>query len=171
MSFRSLPQSRSTEAPPRRILGVAYQGLKTARARQREQRYNAPFVLRRLNASSASPLEMRLRRECRGLFQLPARLVATHVGDRIFEVRCMLDDGGSCRFSYGLSRRSGRGLSPAPERGRKLAAFLLEELEKRLGQSLLQGTVWSPSSPTSTQNWSRPPKEKRRTTAGRRDCF
>lgn len=151
MSIRSSPRPCSTEVPSSRILEVVHRSLETALTRQCAQRYDAHVVLRRLSEPSDNPSEMPLRLDCQGLSQLSARIVATHVGDHIYDVRCVLNDKASRRFSYGLSRKSGRGLSPAPELGRKLASFLLDELEKRLGRHLLQRSVCfpNPSSPPS----------------------
>lgn len=149
MSIRSAAsQPSSSSAPPRRIMEVLYRSLVTALVKQCAQRHDANVSVRRLKDTSDDPSEMHLRLDCRGLLQMPVRLVAMSTSANIYEVRCTLEDGSSRQFSYGLSGRSGTNLSPAPQLGRKLATFLLDELEKRLGRLLLQSPMRPPTQAT-----------------------
>ena len=136
---------RSTSnAAPDRVIGVLYQSLEAALVKQCARRYDAGVVLRRERVSPDGA-KMRLRLRCRGLTQMPVRVIVTHVGGTVYDVLCAVEDGGSRRFSYSQPGEGGTKLSYAPALGEKVATFLLSELEKRLGRMLLKGPARPPN--------------------------
>ncbi|MFB6272174.1 MAG: hypothetical protein ABEL51_04680 [Salinibacter sp.] len=86
---------------------------------------------------------MYLRLEVRGLLRMIVRFRITQAGNDLHTLHCEIEDGPTRQYSYDLGGRAGANLSYAPELGRAVATFLLEEVEKRLGRRLLQ----SPASP------------------------
>lgn len=128
---------------PNRITDVLYRSLESALVKQCARRYDAGVRLQRERVSSDGT-KMRIRIHCRGLAQMPVRVVVTHVGGNVYDVLCAVEDGGSRRFSYSRPGEGGTELSYAPALGEKVATFLLGELEKRLGRMLLKGPVGPP---------------------------
>lgn len=141
MSTRS---SSSVSAPPR-IADVLYRSLESAPAlvSLAHARHDAEIALHRLNVPDDGAL--RLRIECRGLIQMPVRFAITRAGTPDYEVRCSVEDGPTRRFTYRLAGRGGTTLSRSPCLGRELATFLLGELERQIGQQLLQSASGPPS--------------------------
>jgi len=92
----------------------------------------------------------RCRSSAGGFPPLPVRVMVTHVGGPTYNVLCAVEKGGTCRFSYSRLTDGATAVSYAPVLGEKGAAFLLGELEKRLGRMLLRGAVRSPRSMAST---------------------
>ena len=128
---------------PARLLDVLYRSLAAALTKQCTRRYDAGVRLQRERVS-ADGTRMCLRVHCRGLTPMPVRVVVTHVGGTVYDVLCAVEDGGSRRFSYSRPGTGGTRLSYAPALGEEVAAFLLGELEKRLGRMLLKGPARPP---------------------------
>jgi hypothetical protein len=74
---------------------------------------------------------------------LSARLDVTPLGDGTYEVVCTVEEGASRRFSFSQAEEKGVTLSHAPELGRMLAQFFLNELRKQLGDQLLRASTGS----------------------------
>ena len=138
MSTRS-----SSKPPPSRLTHsqlseALYRTLKVALDRQCATRYNVGIELRCLETSSEGEVEVKLCVECNGLTQMPVRLSGIHVGGNVYEIVCCVEGGASHRFSYSLPVPTGAQLSCMSHVSEEVAAFLREELERRLGRLLLQ---------------------------------
>lgn len=133
----------TSSAAPHSVLTVVYRSLETALTRQFARRYDAGLLLRLVDRSEDGR-KMDLRVNCRGLIDMSVDFVVTHVGGNVYDVLCTVENEASRRFSYSLPRRTETALSNAPYLGREIAAFLLDQLEKRLGRLLLQRPTGPP---------------------------
>lgn len=131
--------SQSSSIPPsvRRIPDVIYRSLETALTLQGRRRHDADLALERVDPASAdSP--MRIRFGDQAPLQMTAQIRVSPVGENVYDVHCAVEEGPSRRFTYSLPERAGTALSRAPCLGRKLGAFLLDELERQIGRRHLR---------------------------------
>ena len=103
-----------------RIAEVLYRSLESALVRRGARDDDAGLVLRR-DPGRGKGANLQMQLHCRGLYHVPVRVAVTYVGGTIFD--------GATALSY------------APVLGEKVAAFLLGEVEKRLGQMLIKGRL------------------------------
>ena len=138
------PDRPASNSASDRLMGVLYRSLESALTKQCARRYDAGLRLR-CGRVSSDGTKMRIHLHCRGLAQMPVRVVVSHVGGNVYDVLCAVEDGSARRFSYSRPGEGGTSLSYAPALGEKVATFLLGELEKRLGRMLLKGPTRPPS--------------------------
>ena len=143
MPFSDSPSSAE------RIAEVLYRSLEAALIRRCARDYDAEIVLlREGGGEDGTKLQMQVR--CRGLTRMPVRVVVTHVGGTIYDVLSAVEKGGTRRFSYSRPPDGATAVLNAPALGEKVAAFLLGELERRLGRMLLKGPTRPPRPASST---------------------
>jgi hypothetical protein len=124
----------TTPAPPPQIADVLATNLEIVFEGLCEHRYGGPISLERV-APHSTTARFRLYRA--GLPELRADFEIRHVGGNVYDVRGTIDDGPSQTFTYSLPE-------PPPDRPRAprlahdVAAFLLDALERRVGNDLLR---------------------------------
>lgn len=125
-----------------RVVDVLYRSLETALIRQCAQRYGVGVALRPARVSEDGTT-MQLQILCRGRVRETVQLEVNHVGGNVYDVICAVEGGDSRQFVYCISANDGDALPQAPTLGRRVATFVLEELEKQLGRKLLRRQVHS----------------------------
>lgn len=129
--------------PTRKIAVSLYRRLEAEITKQCGRSYSLGVVFRcvelrscfgmRKNGASAQASLMRLRIECTDYVQMLIRLRVSKVRNRLFNILCSLEDGEREWASrHLLPSRSGRPWGPILDPG--LVAFLVEEMEDRLGR-------------------------------------
>ncbi len=137
MSTSPVSQPSNASAPFRRVSDVIYRSLETALTLQCRRRHGVDTTLERIEQAS-SDQSMRLRLGCQDQFRMKAQITVRHDGGNVYDIRCRVEEGPSCRHTYSLPRRAGTTLSRAPYLGRKLGEFLLDALERQIGQHYLR---------------------------------
>ena len=137
--------SSASHSESDRIAEVLYRSLEAALVRRCARDYDAGIVLRRQHGNGEAT-KLKVQVYCRGLAQMPVRVVVTHVGGTVYDLLCAVEGGGTRRFSYSRPPDGATAVSVAPALGEKVAAFLLGELERRLGRMLLKGPARPPRS-------------------------
>jgi hypothetical protein len=137
MSTASLLSSPNASVSVRRILAVVCRSVESALAVLCRRRYDAEVTVKRLDRT-ATDQPIRLRLECADQIEMDTQIRVSHVGGNVYDVRCTVPDGSSRRCTYSVPG-SGTTLSPAPELGRTLGTFLLDELERQIGSRHLRG--------------------------------
>lgn len=135
---RTRPPTRVRPFPSSEILDLIYRGLETALREQCARRYDIPLSLHRLDSSEEEPASSGLRLERRGLIHLVARLTVSYVGGNVYDVRCSIEDGPTCRHSYSLPGNETQRSTQAPQLSATLIRFLLDELERQVGRQRLR---------------------------------
>lgn len=130
-------------------IDVIYRSLEVALGAECARRYDASISLRRTVRPTADAESVSFRVRCRGLLDLPGRLVVAPGDDGTYVVQCSVGDTVSDRFSFSQPEGSGVKLSHAPSLGRILAQFLLDEVTKTVGTRLLNGPAGPPTLPAS----------------------
>lgn len=133
---RPVPSSRVLR--PSEIVNVVYRSLDTALAEVCAHRYEVPLILRRANDDAEATPSLRVQIERRGIAQLPANIRVSHVGGNIYDVRCAVENGPTEQYSYSLPGHANPRQAQAPQLGKNLAGFLLDELERRVGRQRLR---------------------------------
>ena len=127
----------SSTASCRHVPDVVFRSLKSALALQCRRRHDVEVTITRLDQATDDP-SIRLRVGCDDQIQLTAQISVSPVGGNVYDIDCTVEEGPSCQFTYSLPGRSGTALSRAPDLGRRLGAFLLDELERQVGRHYLQ---------------------------------
>lgn len=138
----------SSDISPVRVANTLFSAIKSGLTQQCLDRYDAAVEVRRLRVEQAASRQslMMVQVVCRGLTQLNGRLHVTCQRGGAYDVLCAVSDGATHRFTYHLPDReppSRRQLVPLAE---DIATFLRGELERRLGQLLLQSPAGPPRS-------------------------
>lgn len=133
---RPLPSSRVLR--PSEIVNVVYRSLENAVAELCAHRYEVPLMLRRTDEDVEDTSSLHVQIERRGIAHLPAKILVSHVGGNIYDVRCAVEDGPLEQYSYSLPGHANPNRAQAPQLGKSLAGFLLDELERRAGRQRLR---------------------------------
>lgn len=127
-------------APAIQIADVLTANLKAVLDNLCDQRYGGPISLERVPApTTPSTVTFRLDRE--DLPPLMAHFTIGHVGGNVYDVEGRVENGPSQSFTYCLPDPDPDSLPQAPHLARKVAAFLLDALERRIGSDLLRHEV------------------------------
>lgn len=123
-----------------RITEVLSQSLEQAFDEVCPQRYGAPLTLRRIDDPSDS------RTVTFGIkgptdTALEIHVTVAHVGGNVYDVAAQVEEGAARRFTYSEPAASGSSLSIAPYLGKKIATYVLDEVEQQLGKKLLRNEV------------------------------
>lgn len=124
------------------ITDVLAESLKKAFDEVCPERYGGPLILERVAPTSDAPtVSFRLN----GGIPRPLQLHVTvsHVGGNVYDIATQVEDGPLQRFTYSAPDSSGSSLSLAPHLGKKIARHLLNEVEQRLGKSILRNEMMS----------------------------
>lgn len=70
--------------------------------------------------------------------QMDTWLRVTHVGGNVYDVDCAVEGGSSRRFTYCLPPQGNGSPLQMPDLGRRIGAFLLDELEQQVGRHRLR---------------------------------
>lgn len=141
MSLRS-SRSSSSKSTARDISERLAQGVETALTEQCDRRHSANLLVSRGPASTDEAVTQ-LRIECRGLLRMAVQVEVVPAGGDVYDVRCTVEEGPSCRYSYAPPRDCGTVQSP--RLSGNIASFLLEEVEKQLGRLLLNSPAGPPA--------------------------
>ena len=129
--------------PPsaRQVVSTLHHSLDAALARKCNRRYDAAGVLE-VDWETAEGKTMELH--VPGRAPLPVQFEVEHAGGNVYDVTCALGDGAPRRFVH-CSVPDARPASSRPtEVGRKVATFLLNELEARVGRTVLRRSSQGP---------------------------
>lgn len=155
MDFRSSSDSSGMDSSgmtsPQLTLAL-YDPLETALKEQCAERYDAAISVqcvdvRRVDDDQNDVSVMRVKVACRGLTEMPVRLLVTCSTTSSYDVVCTVQDGSTHRFSYHLPGGTAPSVRQLVPLAQDLATFLRGELESRLGRLLLQ----SPARPPRTE--------------------
>ena len=126
------PHAHSAEAPVplSRVADVIYRSVDAALPQQCADRHSINVTV--TCAEGESPMTLRV--QCEDLFAMDIRVAVEHVGGNVYDVFCTTEEGASCQFTYGCPEDRGSPLPLCPRLGEKCAAFVLDELEQRLGR-------------------------------------
>lgn len=132
------PVPSSCVLRPSEIVNVVYRSLQTALAELCSDRYEVPLNLTRTAEEAEDTASMRVQIERRAVARLPAKILVSHVGGNIYDVRCAVEAGPAEQYSYSLPGHANPSRAQAPQLGKNLAGFLLDELERRVGRQRLR---------------------------------
>jgi hypothetical protein len=130
-----MTSSVSAPASLQPIVDLVVRSLEYALDRTCPERYGGRLDLER-ESISASAATVRLNAVHPS--PLRAQLTVHHVGGNVYDVHCEVADGPSRSFTYARCGDAGPQLPVAPGLGHKMADFLLDEVERQVGQRMLQ---------------------------------
>lgn len=132
----------TTDSPDsfRQIADVLSQSLEQAFDEVCPQRYGAQLTLRRIDDPS-EPRTVTFDINGQTNAALKIHVTVTHVGGNVFDVAAQVEDGAARRFTYSEPAASGSSLSIAPYLGKKIATYVLDEVEQQLGKKLLRSEM------------------------------
>ncbi|MEF8816649.1 MAG: hypothetical protein V5A20_05435 [Salinibacter sp.] len=127
--------SRPTETPKSldQVADVIYRSLESALSQRCAELYDMDVTC------TDSELPMEIQVQCKGRLGMHLQVTVEHVGGNVYDVFCTIEEGASCQLTYGYPEDAGTPLPLCPRLGRKCAAFVLDELEQRLGRWHLRG--------------------------------
>jgi len=121
----------------RKITDVLSKSLEQAFDEVCPKRYGAPLKLRRLDDPSDSQT-VTFGINGPNSIALQIHVTVTHVGGNVYDIAAQVEEGSVRRFTYSEPASSGSSLSIAPYLGTKIARYVLDEVEQRLGKILLR---------------------------------
>jgi len=102
------------------------------------QRYGGPLSIRRPTTPEDNPATVHFVLERSDVSSVEATFTIRHVGGNMYDLMGVIDGGPIQLFSYCLPDATVPPLPPAPHLSQKVATFLLDALERRLGSDLLR---------------------------------
>lgn len=135
MSTSSRPRT-----PLRQITEALSQSLKQAFDEVCPERYGGPLTLQQID-TPAQDETVSFGLEGPNAIRLRIDISITHVGGNVYDIATQVEDGDVRRFTYSEPAASGSSLSIAPYLGKKIARHVLDEVEQRLGKTLLQNQM------------------------------
>lgn len=120
----------SAPVPPDRVADVVYRSLDVALPQKCADRHSVDVTVTR--PDEETPVHMQV--QCGDLFEMTVRVSVEHVGGNVYDVQCTIEDEVWCQFTYSCPEEVAPPLPVSPRLGEKCAAFVLDELERRLGQ-------------------------------------
>ncbi len=136
---RAMPDAHSRSAdegaPATQIADVTCRSLASALAQRCADLHGMDVEVARTDPGP--PVKIQVR--CGGRFEVGLRVAVEHVGGNVYDVFCTIEEGASCRLTYSRPEGAGAPLPLCPRLGRRFSAFVLEELERRLGRWHLRG--------------------------------
>lgn len=132
----------TTDSPDsfHRITDVLSQSLEQAFDEVCPERYGAPLQLQRIDDPS-EPRTVTFGIKGPTETGLKIHVTVTHVGGNVYDVAAQVEEGAARRFTYSEPAASGSSLSIAPYLGKKIATYVLDEVEQQLGKKLLRNEV------------------------------
>lgn len=132
----------TTESPDsfQKITDVLSQSLEQAFDEVCPERYGAPLQLQRIDDPS-EPRTVTFGIKGPTGAGLKIHVTVTHVGGNVYDVAAQVEEGAARRFTYSEPAASGSSLSIAPYLGKKIATYVLDEVEQQLGKKLLRNEV------------------------------
>lgn len=125
------------------LAGRLYRSLETSLTRVCARRYKTGVLLRctEFQKGPATPdtgveesSEMHIRIEYRDLVQMKVHLRVTALGENRYEIQCGIAEGHSCQFVHRWPEDVDTVLSWTSSLGQSLTAFLLKEVDARIGR-------------------------------------
>lgn len=120
----------SAPVPPDRVANVISRSLEEALPQQCADRHSVDVTVTR--PDEKMPVAMQV--ECGDLFEMTVRVSAEHVGGNVYDVHCTIEDEASCQLTYSCPEEAAPPLPLCPRLGEISAAFVLDDLERRLGR-------------------------------------
>jgi len=122
---------------PSHIAELAYDSLQGALKDECSRRGLKEVILKKESQDVSEPhLDLQLKRP--GVIALGGEIACRWVGGNVCEVECCVEDGPPRRFCACVEHSGGLAVSEVPVLGQKVARFLLDELERRLGRRVLR---------------------------------
>lgn len=129
-----MPDAHSRPAdgatPADQIADVTYRSLASALSQRCDDLYGVDVDV--TCADAEPPMEVQV--QCDDRFGMRLQVTVEHVGGNVYDVLGTIEDGASCQLTYGHPEDADAPLPLCPRLGRKFAAFVLDELEQRLGR-------------------------------------
>lgn len=131
-----------TDSPDsfRQITDVLTESLKQAFNEVCPKRYGAPLSLRRIDDPDTHG-RVSFRLEGSEAITLRIHVAISHVGGNVYDISTQVEEGPERCFTYSEPDASGSSLSIAPYLGKKIARYILDEVEQRLGKRILRAQM------------------------------
>jgi len=117
-------------APVPQIADVTYRSLASALSQRCADLHDMDVAVTRTD--SGAPMEIQV--QCEDRFEVCLRVTVEHVGGNVYDVFCTIEEGASCQLTYSRPEGADAPLPLCPRLGQTFSAFVLEELEQRLGR-------------------------------------
>ncbi|WP_263784594.1 hypothetical protein [Salinibacter grassmerensis] len=117
-------------APVTQIADATYRSLTSALSRRCADLYDMDVRVTRVDAGPP----MKVRVHCEDRFELRLRVTVEHVGGNVYDVFCTIEEGASSQLTYSRPEGADTPLPLCPRLGQRFSAFVMEELERRLGR-------------------------------------
>lgn len=121
----------------RQITDVVSESLKQAFDEVCPKRYGGGLELERIDTSE-NPRTVSFALQAPRVPVLRIDVAVTHVGGNVYDITAHVEGGEARRFTCSEPSGSGSSLSIAPYLGKKVANHILNEVEKRLGKTMLR---------------------------------
>lgn len=121
-----------------RVADVLTVNLRTVFDNLCSHRYGGPVSLERTEVSDPDPATARFRLHRAGLPDLRVAFAIRHVGGNVYDLQGTIKGGPSRTFTYSLPESNADHVPQAPFLAHKVASFLLDALERRVGNDLLR---------------------------------
>lgn len=124
--------------PPRRIADVLAINLESVFDNLCTHRYGGPVPLERLEIPDLGSTTARFRLHRADLPEVCVDFAIRHVGGNVYDLQGTIEDGPSRTFTYSLPDSDADRVPRAPLLAGEVASFLLDALERRVGNDLLR---------------------------------
>lgn len=135
--------------PTHQIVDVLADNLTSRIATLSSERYGGPIFLRRMETIAQGSSAVLFQLEGASLSPLEAHVTVRHVGGNMYDLVCSVDGGPSQLFTYSLPTSTPLLVPQAPHLAQKVATFLLDAIERRLGHEQIRNTLQSKKTPGS----------------------
>jgi len=123
---------------PRRIVDVLAVNLETVFDNLCTHRYGGPVSLERMEVPDPAPVTGRFCLQSADLPEIYVDFAIRHIGGNVYDLKGMIEDGPSRTFTYSLPDSDLDQVPQAPLLAREVSSFLLDALERRVGNDLLR---------------------------------
>lgn len=123
---------------PRRIIDVLAVNLETAFDNLCTHRYGGPVSLERTEPPAPAAVTARFRLHSANVPEVCVDFFIRHVGGNVYDLQGTIEDGPSRTFTYSLPDSDVDQVPQAPFLAREVSSFLLDALERRVGNDLLR---------------------------------